>query len=130
MNRKESIEALIKKSKKNFDALKEDYHASLDHKAVSEELRIDIKNIFENLRSCLDYLAHNVFDTCITGKQPGRLYFPIRQSKKEFEQAVSKDFSNLQATNSDVYDILESVQPYHDKWLGEFNRINNTNKHI
>lgn len=129
MNRKSSIEALIKNCKDKFVILKKEYHASLDHQAVSDDLKIDIKNILENLRSCLDYLACDVSEACITGKQLGKIYFPIRQSKQEFDQAINKDFPNLQATNSDVYNILESVQPYHDKWLGEFNRLNNNNKH-
>ena len=65
MKRENSIKALINKSKKTFDPLKKDYQASLNQKGVSEELKINIKNIFENLRSCLDYLAHDIFDTCI-----------------------------------------------------------------
>lgn len=129
MNRLKSIEALINKSKKDFDTLKKDYQNSLDQKFVSEELRIDIKNIFENLRSCLDYMAHDIFEACVTGKQPERLYFPIRHSMVYFDVVVAKDFPNLRTTNPDVYDILELVQPYHDKWLGEFNRLTNNNKH-
>lgn len=129
MNRQKSVEALINKSKKDLEALKKDYQASLEHKAISEELKIDIKNIFENLRSCFDYIAHDVFEACVTGNQPGKLYFPIRQSKKEFDQAINKDFPRLQASNPDVYNILESVQPYQDDWLSKFNRLNNKNKH-
>lgn len=47
----------------------------------------------------------------------------------EFDQVVNRDFPNLQTTNPEVYNILESVQPYHDNWLGEFNKLNNNNKH-
>ncbi|MBU4186262.1 MAG: hypothetical protein KKI12_12445 [Proteobacteria bacterium] len=129
MNRGKSIEALITKSRKSFEALKADYQASLDQKSISEELRIDIKNIFENLRSCLDYMAHDIFEACIGPKQPSRLYFPIRQSKKEFDQVINKDFPDLQTRRPDVYNILESIQPYHDEWLRQFNRLNNNNKH-
>lgn len=28
-----------------------------------------------------------------------------------------------------VFDILEAVQPYRDPWLGQFNQLNNHNKH-
>lgn len=129
MNRQNSIEALIKKSKKDQDALKKNYQASLKYKSISDELRIDIKNIFENLRSCLDYIAHDIFDTCDTKREHEKLYFPIRQSKKEFTHAIIKDFPNLQASNPDIYNILESIQPYHNDWLGKFNRLNNNNKH-
>ena len=129
MNRTKSIEALINKTRKAFDTLKKDYQASLDQKLVSDELKIDIKNIFENLRSCLDYMAHDIFEACISGKQPERLYFPIRQTKREFDIAVDKDFPTLQAMHSEVYNILDSIQPYNDKWLAQFNRLTNDNKH-
>ena len=129
MNRNNSIQALIDKSKKDFSALKGDYEASLESQHISEELKIDIKNIFENLRSCLDYMAHDIHEECVTGRQSSRLYFPIRQTRNEFNQVINSDFPNLQTTNSDVYSLLEKIQPYNDDWLGKFNKLNNNNKH-
>jgi hypothetical protein len=129
MNHGKSIESLLNKSKKDFDSLKKDYQTSLNQKEISDELKIDIKNIFENLRSGLDYMAHDIFDSLKTGKQPEILYFPIRSTRQEFDLVINKDFSGLQTSNLDVYSILESVQPYNDKWLGQFNRLNNNNKH-
>lgn len=130
MKRTSSIEALLRKSKTVFADLNRAYDASLHDKQVSEDLRVDIKNIFENLRSCLDYLAHDIFETnCPSAKSPDRLYFPIRATAAEFTQSISRDYPGLQATSPVVCDILESVQPYHDPWLGQFNRLNNGNKH-
>lgn len=130
MKRAASIEALLKKSRVVFPDIKRAYEASLHDKRISEELRVDIKNIFENLRSCLDYLAQDIFEACCgSAKKPDRLYFPIRSSVTEFNQAVSHDYQGLQTTNKPVYDILEGMQPYHDPWLGHFNKLNNENKH-
>lgn len=129
MNHGKSIEALLNKSKRDFESLKKDYQTSLDQKEISDELKIEIKNIFENLRSVLDYMAHDVFDSLKTGKQPEILYFPIRLTQHEFDLVINKDFPSLQTSNPNVYSILESVQPYKDKWLGQFNRLNNNNKH-
>jgi hypothetical protein len=130
MKRAGSIEALLKKSNAVFGDLKRAYEVSLHDKKIRDDLKVDIKNIFENLRSCLDYLAHDIFEICCTSsKKPGRLYFPIRPSLAEFNQAVLHDYSGLQTTNKPVYDILETIQPYHDPWLGDFNKLNNENKH-
>lgn len=130
MRRSKNIEALIRKSRGDFVELKKAYEASLHAKVISEDLKIDIKNIFENLRSCLDYLAHEVFDSCCTHvKHPDCLYFPIRYSRKEFDQAIDKDFPDLAHNKKAVFDFLESIQPYNDPWLGEFNQLNNANKH-
>jgi hypothetical protein len=130
MKRATSIEALLRKSQTLFADLKLAYKASLHEKHVREDLKVDIKNLFENLRSCLDYLAHDIFEThCPSVKTPDRLYFPIRSTAVEFNQVISRDFPGLQAINADIYGILESVQPYRDPWLGQFNRLNNDNKH-
>lgn len=129
VNRRKSIAALISKAKKDFLVLKSDYNDSLDQKIISEELKIDIKNIFENLRSSLDYLAHDIHEACITAKPPKILYFPIMQSRKEFDVVINKDFADLNNNFTNVYSILENVQPYNDPWLTKFNKLNNNNKH-
>ena len=128
MSREKSIAALIGKCRAALDALKNDYQSSLRAKNVSEELKIDIKNILENLRSCLDYIARDIHDKFIAGSS-SKLYFPIRPTFTEFEQVIARDFSGLDQTSPDVCNILEKVQPYNDDWLGKFNRLNNNNKH-
>jgi hypothetical protein len=55
MKREASIQALLKKAKADFAELKPAYEASLHEKHVREDLKVLVKNIFENLRSCLDY---------------------------------------------------------------------------
>jgi hypothetical protein len=130
MKRASSIEALLRKAYTDFASLKTSYEASLHQQAVSEDLKVAIKNIFENLRSCLDYLAHDIFGThCAGAKQPDRLYFPIRPSAAEFVQATTRDFPGLQANAKPVFDILEAIQAYNVPWLGQFNKLNNHNKH-
>jgi hypothetical protein len=130
MKRSGSIEALIRKSKETFDHLKRAYDASLHEKTIREDLKVDIKNIFENLRSCLDYIAQEMFDAfCPKARKPDRLYFPIRPTPAEFAQVMGKDYSSLETNCKAVYDVVESLQPYRDSWLGQFNRLNNENKH-
>jgi len=130
MKRATSIEALLKKAKRDFGELKPAYEASLHEKHVREDLKVGIKNIFENLRSCLDYMSQDIFEThCGSAKKPDRLYFPIRPSYAEFVSAVSKDYPGLSANSNVVFAALEATQPYHDPWLGQFNKLNNHNKH-
>jgi hypothetical protein len=130
MKRAASIEALLRKAAADFSNLKKAYESSLAQKHVSEDLKVAIKNIFENLRSCLDYMAQDIFEAhCGGATKPDRLYFPIRSTLPEFQQAVAKDFPDLNTTSKAVYDILEAVQPYHAPWLGQFNKLNNHNKH-
>ncbi|MBI3896518.1 MAG: hypothetical protein HY313_11370 [Acidobacteria bacterium] len=130
MNRSQSIEALLRKARESFGHLRQAYETSLHFKVVSNDLKVDIKNIFENLRSCLDYMAHDIFEYTYPGKNPPKpLYFPIRQSLPDFDAVINKDFSSLKASHRPVYDFLESIQPYHNPWLSQFNDLNNNNKH-
>jgi hypothetical protein len=102
----------------------------LHEKTIREDLKVDIKNIFENLRSCLDYFAHELFDAfCRDARKPERLYFPVRSAAADFAQVMARDFPLLEANCKDAFDIIEAIQPYRDPWLGEFNRLNNENKH-
>ena len=130
MKRASSIEALLRKANGDFANLRAAYESSLHEKHVREDLKVAIKNIFENLRSCLDYLAQDIFEThCGSARKPDLLYFPIRSTPNDFNQAISKDYPNLQSTSRAVFDILEAIQPYRDPWLGLFNKLNNHNKH-
>jgi hypothetical protein len=130
MKRAASIEALLRRAKQDLAALKGEYQASLAEKHVREDLKISIKNIFENLRSCLDYMAHDIFEKhCATAKKPDKLYFPIRATAAEFAATIPRDFPGLAQNAKPVYDVLEAVQPFVDPWLGQFNKLNNQNKH-
>jgi hypothetical protein len=130
MKRADSIAALLKKARSDFARLKDEYNASLHEKHVREDLKVSIKNIFENLRSCLDYLAHDIHEThCAGSKKPDRLYFPVRQSATDFGTVIASDFPGLLSAAPQVYSMLEAVQPFRDLWLGQFNKLNNHNKH-
>jgi hypothetical protein len=42
---------------------------------------------------------------------------------------VTKDFPGLDNICAFAVAILDAAQPYNDPWLGQFNRLNNHNKH-
>ncbi len=130
MKREASIRALLKKAASEFSELRKAYEASLHEKLVREDFKVSIKNVFENLRSSLDYLAHDIFEAhCNASKMPDKLYFPIRHTPPEFNAAIGKDYPGLPSAAKPVFDLLESIQPYKDPWLGQFNKLNNHNKH-
>lgn len=130
MKRKASIIALLKKCEVEAHKLKTSYESCLSQKAVSEDLKIEIKGIFEHLRSSLDYLAHEIFDSsCSPESKPRKLYFPISGSESEFAKCMHKNYPGLESNNKALFNYLESIQPYKVAWLGHFNKLNNDNKH-
>lgn len=75
-------------------------------------------------------MAQDIFDSkCAGTKKPNRLYFPIRHSAPEFQQAIAGDFPGLALAAPAVVATVEAIQPYNDPWLGKFNKLNNHNKH-
>ena len=71
MKREASIRALLKKASSEFSELRKAYEVSLHEKVVREDFKVSIKNVFENLRSSLDYLAHDIFEAyCSAARKP------------------------------------------------------------
>ena len=133
MSRKSDIEALINRAEKSLPKIIEEYEKSLHAKTIQADLKIDIKDYFGNLRSVLDYLAHDIVDKyCPKAKQKDILYFPIRLDQGSFDSLMQKSYPDLKTASNTVYDILESIQPFKtpmNQWLTHFNKLNNENKH-
>lgn len=130
MRRSSKIQALVRKCQDDYATLDATYGASRDRHELGDDFKILVKNIFENLRSCLDYVAHEVFEKHCSGfNKPKQLCFPIRPDAAQFRSAIEKSFPGLLVNAVDVVTLLESVQPYRSGWLGELNKLNNLNKH-
>lgn len=130
--RRDSITALLKRCDTDLKKIEQEYRDSLDRKQVRTDLQVDIKNLCENLRSILDYIAHDIRETHSAGADPrARFYFPILASKASFESSAKKWYPGLDVKVPDLWGYLESVQPYHSdwSWIGVFNRLTNANKH-
>ena len=130
--RSNSIKALLARSAKDVARIEQEYNDALHAKRVSDELCIDIKNLCGNLRSVLDYLASDIREIhCPNAKPKERFYFPILPDRTQFESRMTQWFPDLAVSSPDVWNYLESIQPYHDgfEWLGYLNRVNNENKH-
>jgi hypothetical protein len=131
-NRKDSVEALLKRSEKDIGKIEEEYRTSLKATRVSSDLKIEIKHFCEDLRSVLDYLANDIREaSCPNAKPKEKFYFPILPDRKKFEDKTNEWFPDLGKNNPDLWSYVESVQPYHTgyKWIDMFNKINNDNKH-
>lgn len=79
-------------------------------KALPEEIPLLIGDAIHNLRSALDLLACEIVTTA--GGAPSRwTHFPIRDSRKEVEDAIKG--GEIKIAGSDIIAlILDSIQPY------------------
>lgn len=133
MARKNDIQALLERAKKSEPKIIEEYNKSLHDKTIGSNLKIDIKDYFSNLRSVLDYLAHDILDKyCPNADPKDNLYFPISSNQGSFDGIMKKSYPDLNKNSVKIYNILEDIQPYkktENSWLIFFNKVNNNNKH-
>ncbi len=132
MSRKADIAALFSRADGQLAVIVKEYEASLHKQSVDPALRVDIKNYCENLRSVLDYLAHDIRDKFCQGANPkARFYFPILPDAAQFAAQASQWFPGLQSASPAVWSLLEQYQPYQQgrAWLAHLNMVNNENKH-
>lgn len=131
--RQTDIEALLTQAQEQLREVEDKYRSSLTAKSVSPDLKVKIKNLCENLRSVLDYLAHDIRESkCSQPKKNDRFYFPILPDTMQFESKMREWFPRLDSIAPELWSYLESIQPYQGaeaEWLGQFNRLNNENKH-
>ena len=129
--RKSQIDALLLKSKNQLDDISEEYKNSLTNQNISNLLKVDIKNFCENLRSVLDYLAHEIHEQYCSSSSNSRFYFPILSNNSQFTSRMNHWFPSLSTKSITLYSFLESIQPYQPNytWLGYFNKVNTENKH-
>ena len=89
--RNRNIQALLKKATEQLDKIRIEYDKSLHSKSISAELQIDVKNLCENMRSVLDYLAHDIYETQCSEQSPKhRIYFPILSDEKTFNTKINR----------------------------------------
>ena len=114
------------------------YDRALRDKRIAPPLRIDVKNAMENMRSALDYMAQDIADEIVAPhlannnlKAVKLVYFPYGRDQQTFEAFVRRFLPDLHRLNSQVYEIIESIQPHScgNGWLYDFCNIVNENKH-
>ena len=138
--RKDNIIALLDHAANDltgsdFKNIEQKYNAALSEKKIPTSLQIDVKNFMENLRSALDYMAHDIYEVIIklerdkTGAK--EIYFPYGKTENDFKSGLGSSLPNLQSLNPNIFALIEAIQPHkcNDAWLYEFCRIVNEKKH-
>jgi hypothetical protein len=136
MSRKDDVNTIIVAAKKQYEGIRKEYDNAL--RKQSYDLRVPVKNLMENLRSALDYMANDIYDTCcqasrvLAGKSdPRNIYFPYGRTEADFKSGVGSSLPDLERKNPAVYTLIESIQPFrcNNTWLYDLCSILNEKKH-
>ena len=144
MKRKKDIEMLLRSNNTDrIPSIKENFQkykvAEGKDKAAEGSIRTDIKSALENIRSALDYLAHDIAELNKNDFQKCDIYFPYvhplkkdgsKRSRNEIETVFSsqmKEFKGLEEKYKEMFLFLRSLQG--QMWLSELIQSVNPQKH-
>jgi hypothetical protein len=98
-----------------------------------EELRVDLKNLLENHRSALEYVAHYMAEKCMPVPRPKDVQFPVAKPSDDpvtFGQKLNLWFPGLASKFPALTTHLISIQPFNtEQWLYRLSEITNYHKH-
>ena len=81
------IDALLEDADEQLERVRDLYEKSLREKEVPTKLKTRIKNVVENQRSALEYLAHAIYERHGDGKG-AKSYYPGRPCPNEVSRSV------------------------------------------
>jgi hypothetical protein len=101
--------------------------------AELDDLRVDLKNLLENYRSALEYVAHYVADRCSPRPAADKVHFPVADPEDtvaKFKKKLDRWFPGLAAAAPAVRAHLVAVQKFGGRsWLRMLAELTNVNKH-
>ena len=103
------------------------YEDALHAKSVPTRLQALIKNVLENERSALEYLALAIVDA--HGTTIGNVYYPLSPSAARFEGSIDSRMPGVRAGRPDIAAEVSKHQPYSHIWLADLRDLTNENKH-
>jgi hypothetical protein len=110
--------------------VRELYDQTLREKEVPAALQTRIKNVVENQRSALEYLAHGIYERHGDGKGSNS-YYPVANVATEFGGLFEHHLPGVAGNAPKVRDAIKARQPYEPgyEWLRHLVLLTNENKH-
>ena len=136
MNRKNDTKVILDAAFVQHKQIAASYESALRNKSL--DLRVPVKNVMENLRSALDYMAHDIYEVCCQPKRaanglpdPKNIYFPYGRTEDDFKSRAGSSLPGIDTASPPVYKLLVSIQPFTcgDDWLYQMCSILNEKKH-
>jgi hypothetical protein len=123
----DDVDALLDLADEQLAAIRETYDESLHEKQIPKLLPARIKNVLENQRSSLDYLATEIRSR-YSGKS-GIPYYPMAQQPSEFDPQFEAQLPGIALSHRSIRDTVERYQPYNQPWLLSLSKLTRENKH-
>jgi hypothetical protein len=84
IKRQAQIQMILREARRRFKVIASHYLAADWGERVADEIKLDVKNVLENLKSCLDYLAKDIADRYAPSTaDPKLIAFPFVATEAE-----------------------------------------------
>ncbi|MBK9020390.1 MAG: hypothetical protein IPL72_10470 [Sulfuritalea sp.] len=132
-SRAKALAALLRRTHGDTAAFLDRYLRANEEAPDLDDLRVDLKNILENHRSALEYVAHFMAERCSPIPSRDRVQFPIAHPNDDattFSKKLGGWFPGLESTAPALIEYLLSIQHFAgERWLSDFADLTNFNKH-
>jgi hypothetical protein len=134
MKRHPDIQLILDQSAKQLAEINWDYGHAYNGKELPGATKLDVKNILENLKSCLDYLAYEIRERYHPDPSAAteKVNFPFANNPSHFRSVVARMVCpDLDKSSPPIYSYLESLNYANtsSQWLKEFNHARNDHTH-
>jgi hypothetical protein len=112
------------------------YERALIARSVPIEMHVGLKEIFDHLRSALDYCAHEICEAATGTTTGAQIYFPITArgfASKDFPSRIGKLMPGLSQARPDLVHVFAQFQPFasvDNGWLADLATLTNRTKHV
>ena len=131
--RGDAIATLLTQTHKQSSIFIDKYLNSDITEASLKENKVILKNILENHRSALEYVAHHIANYCAPIPDESNVQFPVAKPKDDadtFKKKLEIWFPKLNIKKPKVFQFLESIQEFNGElWLKQLSELTNFNKH-
>lgn len=122
----DSIDLLLDRANAQMQEIEGIYQSTLNAQQPAT-LPVMIKNVVENYRSALDYLAVRI--TGAHGKPGGMVYYPLAPESAAFDGVMDSKMPGVRAARPDIAAVIAKYQPYNTTWVRPLNQLARENKH-
>lgn len=123
----DDIAALLDDAAEQMRTAEKLHDEALDNADARSRFKTRVKNVLENQRSALDYLAVGI--TKEYGTPKGLIYYPLAQSEDEFAAVMERKMPGVTAAQPDIAAAIQRHQPYNNEWLRELSQLTREQKH-
>jgi hypothetical protein len=123
----DDIEAVLEAADGGVRTLSAEYFNTILTQAMSRNLQVVIKNVLENQRAALEYLAWAITDAF--GTTSDNTYYPMATGPGDLAGRMKSQMAGVATARPDIAEAIGRHQPYNRPALGHLSKLTRQTKH-